>query len=209
MVFKIIKSTLNSTFLNVIINLGDNMNQYENAFFHGLAGNIIVMNADELVINTSIEQLEKIIQTGGIYSRNKLKEHNIEYSHKPVENGNDFVSICVKNPADEEFTGYNEGFESAYVPYVERDRISLIINPNILETHTFRDKTGTYMLPGERQVKDGISLQEIIGITIMFENEDSMHEAISKVGELLQKYNLTLPLLNRNLEEIETQSIKL
>ena len=92
--------------------------------------------------------------SGGIYSRNKLKEHNIEYKHKPVENGYDYVSICVKNPTEEEFTGYNEGFESAFVPYVQRDRIALVINPNIESTHTFRDKTGTYMLPGERQVKD-------------------------------------------------------
>ena len=184
------------------------MNQYENAYFHGLAGSIIVMNADNLVINTSIEQLEKIIQTGGIYSRNKLKEHNIEYKHKPVENGNDYVSICVKNPNEEEFTGYNEGFESAFVPYVQRDRIALVINPNIESTHTFRDKAGTYMLPGERQVKDGISLQDIIGITIMFENEDSMQEAASKVGELLERYNISIPLLDQNLNELQTSQIK-
>ena len=181
------------------------MNKYENCYFHGLAGNVVVMNADELVINTSIEQLDKIILTGGIYSRNKLKEHDIEYSHKPVENGNDYVSICVKNPLDEEFTGYNEGFESAYVPYVERDRIALVISDKINDSLTFRDKAGTFMLPGERQVKDGIMLQDIIGITIMFRNEESMQEAIAKVGELLEKYNLNIPLLNRNLEQIESQ----
>ena len=149
--------------------------------------------------------MEKIILTCGIYSRNKLKEHNIEYSHKPVENGNDFVSICVKNPSEEEFTGYNEGFESAYISYIERDRIALVINPNIKFTHIFRDKTGTYMLPGERQVKDGIMLQDIIGITIMFRNEESMQEAIAKVEKLLEKYNLNIPLLNQNLEQIESQ----
>lgn len=181
------------------------MIQYENCYFHGLAGNVVVMNADELVINTSLEQLEKIILTGGIYSRNKLKEHGIEYSHKPVENGNDYISVCVKNPDEEEFTGYNEGFESAYVPYVERDRIALVIDNKIAQTHSFRDKTGTYMLPGERQIKDGISNEHIVGITIMFENEESMYEATSKINELLQKYNITIPLLDRNLNEIQIE----
>ena len=182
------------------------MNKYENCYFHGLAGNVVVMNADELVINTSIEQLDKIILTGGIYSRNKLKEHDIEYSHKPVENGNDYVSICVKNPLDEEFTGYNEGFESAYVPYVERDRIALVISDKINDSLTFRDKAGTFMLPGERQVKDGILNEYIVGISIMFENENSMNVAVYAVSDLLKKYNITLPLLDKNLCEIDVQS---
>ena len=64
------------------------------------------------------------------------------------------------------------------------------------------------MLPGERQVKDGIQLQDIIGITIMFENEDSMQEATSKVGELLEKYNISIPLLDQNLNEIQVNQIK-
>lgn len=180
------------------------MSEYENMFFHGLAGSIVVFNADELIINTSISQLENIILTGGIYSRNKLKEHNIEYSHKPVENGNDYISVCVKNPLAEEFTGYNEGFESAYVPYVYFNRIALVIDENIKNKYEFRDKTGTYMLPGERQIKDGVSLNDIVGITIMFDNEESIKYATQKVGELLLKYNLSIPLLDRNLNVIES-----
>lgn len=179
------------------------MNKYEDMYFHGLAGNIVVMNADELVIDTSITQLEQIIQTGGIYSRNKLKEHNIEYKHKPVENGNDFISVCVKNPSEEEFTGYNEGFDSAYNPYVQRNRIALVISREIEKNHTFRDKTGTYMLPGERQIKDVIENEYIVGITVMFENEESQNFAEQKVYELLQKYNINIPLLDESLNEIE------
>ena len=186
------------------------MNQYENAYFHGLAGNVVVMNADELIINLSIEQLDNIIKTGGIFSRNKLKEHNIEYSHKPVENGNDFVCVCIKNPPKEEFTGYNEGFESSYINYVEQNRISLVINKNIENTCTFRDKQGTFMLPGERQIKDGISFKDVIGIAIMFENEQSMEEAVQKIEEELEKYNINLPLLDKNLNIIEKErNIKL
>jgi hypothetical protein len=61
------------------------------------------------------------------------------------------------------------------------------------------------MLPGERQIKDGISNEHIVGITIMFENEESMYEATSKINELLQKYNITIPLLDRNLNEIQIE----
>lgn len=181
------------------------MNRYENMYFHGLAGNIVIMNADELVIETSISQLEQIIQTGGIYSRNKLKEYCIEYKHKPVENGNDYISVCIKNPNEEEFTGYNEGFDSAYNPYVQRNRIAIVINNEIDKSHTFRDKTGTYMLPGERQIKDGIENEYIVGITIMFENEESQYLAEQRVYDLLQKYNINIPLLDINLKEIEVQ----
>lgn len=181
------------------------MIEYENMYFHGLAGNVVVMNADELVINTSLNQLEQIIQTGGIYSRNILKEHNIEYVHKPVENGDDYVSICVKNPNEDEFTGYNEGFESAFINYVYFNKIALVIDKNIETKYEFRNKTGTFMLPGERQVKDGISFCDIIGITIMFENEEIQKIAEQRVYELLQKYNINIPLLDQNLNEINIE----
>lgn len=187
--------------------IGDNMNKYEEMYFHGLSGNVIVFNADSFVINTSLERLEKIIITGGLYSRNKLREYNITYDHKPVENGNDYISICVKNPNEDEFTGYNEGFESAFINYVYFNKIALVIDKNIETKYEFRNKTGTFMLPGERQVKDGISFCDIIGITIMFDDEFSMKNAVNKVGELLSKYNLSIPLLDRNLKIIQKENI--
>ena len=42
----------------------------------------------------------------------------------------------------------------------------------------------------------------------MFENEDSMQEAASKVGELLERYNISIPLLDQNLNEIQINQIK-
>lgn len=181
------------------------MNKYENMYFHGLAGNIIISNADDLIIETSLNQLEQIIKTGGIYSRNKLKEYNIEYIHKPVENGNDYISVCVKNPNEEEFTGYNEGLDSSYNPYIQRNKIALVISDQINQTHIFRNPSETHMLPGERQIKDGISFENISGITIMFNNEESQRIATEKVQALLQEYNIELPLLDQNLNEIESQ----
>lgn len=182
-------------------------NKYDEMYFHGLAGNIIVINSDELVINTALEQLENIILTGGIYSRNKLKEFNIEYSHKPVENGNDYISVCVKNPDEIEFTGYNEWLESSYVSYIKRNKIALIIDKSIEKTHTFRNPEESHMLPGERQIKDGISTNYIVGISVMFDNEESMKLASSRIKELLQKYNINIPILDNNLEQIDVENI--
>ena len=62
------------------------------------------------------------------------------------------------------------------------------------------------MLPGERQIKEGIENEYIVGITIMFENEDSQYIAEQRVYDLLKKYNINIPLIDINLKEIEVQN---
>ena len=181
------------------------MNEYERMYFHGLAGNIIVINQEQLIIDTSLLQLEQIINTGGIYSRNRLKEHNIYYEHKPVENGNDYISVCVKNPNNEEFEGINEGLDSSFNSYVGMNKIALVISDSINNNHTFRNSNEANFLPGERQIKDCIELQYIIGITVMFENEEYQEVAVQRVNDLLRQYNINIPILDRNLNPIETQ----
>lgn len=181
---------------------------FENMYFHGLAGNIVVINQDKLVIDTSLTQLESIIKLGGIMSRSKLKENGVVYSWKPVYNGEDCISVCVKNPLEEEFMDENEGFESAYVPYVQRDRISIIIDESINEHCEFREVKGN-CLPGERQVKDKIDSSFFVGIGVMFENEESQMEAVSRIRNLLQEYNVDLPIVDKNFSLIEEESIKL
>ena len=183
------------------------MNLFEDAYFHGLAGNSIVFNDYEFVINMSLLQLENILITGGIYSRNKLKEHNIQYSHKGVINGDDYISVCVMNPNEEEFHGYNEGFESSYINYVYLNKISLIIDKNIESRCEFRSKDGVYMLPGERQIKDGVSFDDVVGITVMFDNEYLVNEVASKINDILQKYNRDIPIYDREFNQIEFQNI--
>ena len=176
--------------------------EFENMYFHGLKGNIITYNSDEITINGSLQQLESIILTGGLYSRNKLANYNIKYEHKPVENGNDYISICVKNPKEEEFTGYNEGLNSSFINYVYSNKIALIIDPQIEKNCEFRSKEETFMLPGERQVKDQIPFNYVRGISVMFDNENSIVDATQKIKDLLDKYNINLPIVDRNLEEI-------
>ena len=166
---------------------------FENMYFHGLAGNIVVINQDKLVIDTSLTQFESIIKLGGIMSRSKLKENGVVY---------------VKNPLEEEFMDENEGFESAYIPYVQRDRISIIIDESINEHCEFREVKGN-CLPGERQVKDKIDSSFFVGIGVMFENEESQMEAVSRIRNLLQEYNVDLPIVDKNFSLIEEESIKL
>ena len=69
---------------------------FENMYFHGLAGNIVVINQDKLVIDTSLTQFESIIKLGGIMSRSKLKENGVVYSWKPVYNGEDYSIKFLK-----------------------------------------------------------------------------------------------------------------
>ncbi len=183
------------------------MNLFEDAYFHGLAGNAIVFNDNEYVINISLLQLENILITGGIYSRNKLKEHNILYSHKGVINGDDYISVCVMNPSEDEFKGYNEGFESSYVNYVYFNKIALIIDKNIESKCEFRNSDGVYMLPGERQIKDGVLFDDVVGISVMFDNEDLVNEIVFKIRDILQKYNRDIPIYDREFNQIEFQNI--
>lgn len=173
------------------------MTNIEDNYFHGLAGNIVVYNPI-LIVETSINQLNMILQTKGIYSRNKLKEKNIDYlTHKGVLNGDDYISVCIKNPQEEEFTGKNEGFESSYIKYTD-NTISLIISKEIEQECEFRP--GDYdHLPGERQIKDKIDIKFIEGIKVSFGNESLTKIVSEMVKEELRKNNIDLPIYDNDL----------
>lgn len=124
------------------------MNNYENAYYHGLAGNIVVYNP-QTIIKLALKQLDMILKTKGIYSRNKLKELNIDYlKHKGVYNGDDYISITTHIFDSKEFTGTNEGFESSYSKYTN-NTISIVISKDIDKVCEFR-KGNFDFLPGER-----------------------------------------------------------
>lgn len=175
---------------------------FENMYFHGLCGNVITINSDELIINASLEYLDAIINSGGLFSRNELSKRNVNYSWNPVYNGNDYISLCVKNPAEEEFTGINEGLESSYNTYINANRIAIIIDKSIAATSIFREDTELFM-PGERQVKNKIDISSFVGISVMFDNEESASLASSKIYELLEEHNINLPVVDKNLCKIE------
>lgn len=181
------------------------MKNIEDSYFHGLAGNIVVYNPT-LIVQTALTQLNMILQTKGIYSRNKLKEMGIDYlTHKGVFNGDDYISVCIKNPQEEEFTGKNEGFESSYIKYTD-NTISLIINKDIEKECEFR--TGNYdYLPGERQIKDKVDIKFIEGIKVSFGNETLTKIVAEMVKEELRKNNINIPIYNNNLNILIPQEI--
>lgn len=176
----------------------------ENNYFHGLAGNIVVYNP-QLIVNTSLKQLDMILKTKGIYSRNKLKELGIDYlKHKGVFNGEDYISICIKNIPTNEFTGKNEGLESSYIKYTE-NTISIIISKDIEDIYTFRKGNYDY-LPGERQVKDGISSEYFIGIKVSFKNKELTKIVGELISEVLQNNGVDLPIYDNELNLINNKT---
>lgn len=183
------------------------MNNYLNSYFHGLAGNTVVYNPQEIV-KQALNQLNMIIKTGGIYSRNYLKKLNINYlEHKGVLNGDDYISITTPIFSDEEFTGPNEGFESSYIKYTN-NTISIVLSKEIENTCEFRTESYDH-LPGERQVKDKIGLENFIAIKVSFENEFLTNVVAELVEEVLNKNNLNLPIINNKLEEIKIDQKKM
>ena len=179
------------------------MNNYENSYFHGLAGNIVVYDP-QAIINLALKQLDMILKTKGIYSRNKLKELNIDYlNHKGVYNGNDYISITTPIFDSKEYEGKNEGFESSYLKYTN-NTISIVLSKNIENTCKFRTGEFDY-LPGERQVKDKIGIENFIAIKVSFENEFLTNIVAEMVKEVLKQNNINLPIIDKNLIEIKNK----
>ena len=179
------------------------MNNYENSYFHGLAGNIVVYDP-QAIVNLALKQLDMILKTKGIYSRNKLKELNIDYlNHKGIYNGNDYISITTPIFDSKEYEGKNEGFESSYLKYTN-NTISIVLSKNIENTCKFRTGEFDY-LPGERQVKDKIGIENFIAIKVSFENEFLTNIVAEMVKEVLKQNNINLPIIDKNLIEIKNK----
>lgn len=145
-----------------------------------------------------------ILKTKGIYSRNKLKELNIDYlNHKGVYNGNDYISITTPIFDSKEYEGKNKGFESSYLKYTN-NTISIVLSKNIENTCKFRTGEFDY-LPGERQVKDKIGIENFIAIKVSFENEFLTNIVAEMVKEVLKQNNINLPIIDKNLIEIKNK----
>ena len=74
-------------------------------YYHGLAGGIPFWEEKE-VLEESLRTLKLIFALGGIHCRKTLQKYGIVlYDGKePIYNGDDYISICIDNPTDEEFT---------------------------------------------------------------------------------------------------------
>lgn len=180
----------------------------ENAYFHGLAGGIPFWDEDR-VISIGLEQLKKIINFGGIYSRKILNEkYGIHYDEKEaVYNGEEYISVCIKNPKDNEFQGQFANTDPSFFRYV-RFKIGIALSPNITNTCKFRD--GEYKhLPGERQILDFIDKSNFIGVVVGLDNKT---KAIRNIKNILEGTNIPIIDFNGNVitdfKETEMEDIK-
>lgn len=154
----------------------------ENSYFHGLAGGIPFWDRDR-IIATGLEQLRSIVRCKGIYSRRILKENfGIEYKDKePEYNGDDYISVCLKNFDDSEL--YQNGLllDSSFFRYV-RYKIGIALEPDIVNRYQFR-KDKYNKLPGERQILNGVKISDFQAIVIGVEQREKIIPKIYKIFE--------------------------
>ena len=138
----------------------------EDYYFHGLAGNISFWNTEE-IIKVSLLQLSSIVNTGGIYSRQILKnKFNMEYPYKGyLFNGEDYISVCIKNEQEEEYRGDFYDSNSSFSTYVKY-KIALVIEPDCIKERLRRELYRH--LPGERHILEYIPLSSIKAVVIGF-----------------------------------------
>ena len=79
-----------------------------------------------------------------------------------------------------------------------------MISKNIEKTCEFR-KDDFDFLPGERQVKDKIGIEHFIAIKVSFENEFLTNIVAEMVREVLKQNNINLPIINKDLVEIQNK----
>lgn len=155
----------------------------ENRYYHGLAGSIPYWEA-QAVLDESLRTLNLIFELGGLHCRNDLKQHGIEICNEkqPIYNGNDYISICIDNPADEEFVGENFDLDLSFFRYAKR-KIAIEFKSSIVETCIFREEPYK-RLPGERQIYKFIDISNFERILVGLKNlsVEAMYE-ISKICE--------------------------
>ncbi len=172
----------------------------ENKYFHGLAGGIPFWEEDE-VVKEGLKELNDIIKLKGIYSRRILEEKGIMYDKKaPVYNGEDYISVCMKNFDESEFSQFsNLDPDPAFYRYV-RHKIGIALE---LEEDMLRK--GEYEhLPGERQVKDSIDISKFVAITVGMESRFDRQKVAKTIKNMLNYLGIyTIPITDTEGEILE------
>lgn len=159
----------------------------ESRYYHGLAGSIPFWKEQE-VLDESLRTLNLIFELGGLYCRNGLNKYGIEiYNEKSsIYNGDDYISICIDNPMDNEFAGENYGLDSSLYRYV-KTKIAIEFKSTIVEECTFREEPYK-RLPGERQIYDFIDISNFNRILVGFEGLKD--KAIYEISKICAPYNI-------------------
>lgn len=139
----------------------------ESRYYHGLAGCIPFFEEQE-VLNESLRTLNLIFELGGLHCRNSLNKYGVFiYNERPNYNDYDYISICIDNPTEDEFTGENFGLDSSFYRYV-KPKIAIEFKPIITQICTFREEPYK-RLPRERQIYNFINISNFYRILVGFE----------------------------------------
>lgn len=172
------------------------------AFFHGLAGlEVSFVMYPKSALYISMIKLDSILKHKGIYSREKMKELNIYYPPEfsyhinfgDVDMTNNYVSICRK---------MEEVENTAFKEFID-GKISIALSPDITKKFNFRNKINYFPDPGEKQVLDGIGIDEFIAIVVDIKDEKYREISRTKITELLKRYQCKqLPITDINGNEL-------
>ena len=190
-----------------IINLRDNMQKYQNFYFHSVRFNF--------------EILESILKNGYILSREKagIKESNVTF------NGQKWISICKY------FEYYpwldEELFRSAFQNLVV-DGLAIVLNGDIKATKTlFTSYDDLYSglikennlirysdCVDEYQIRDSISKEHFLAILypLLLKSQIDKEKACleyQQIKTMLIKYNYKLPILDSSFSMIDSELNKL
>lgn len=141
----------------------------QNRYYHGLAGGIPFWE-EQAVLDESLRTLKLIFDFGGIHCRSNLKKIGIEIDNekKAIYNGDDYISICINNPTEEEFTGENKDLDSSFFRYA-KNKIAIEFKPSIELNCIFRKEPYNH-LPAERQIYKFIDISNFYRILVGCEN---------------------------------------
>lgn len=177
----------------------------ETRYYHGLAGGIPFW-CGQAVLDESVKTLESILRLGGIHCRSYLKEYGINYDEKEAfYNGDDYISLCIDNPGDEEFIGINSGLDSSFYRYVKK-KIGIELKPEFVSNCVFREFPYNH-LPGERQILGSIDASHISRILIGV-CDNLKEEAIERIREICSPYNIPV-MTFEEAERLDSENKKL
>lgn len=151
---------------------------------------------EERLTAVAMQQLRQIIESKGIYSRKILKEkYRINNDEKePIYNGDEYISLCIRNPEDSEFLGEFSEIDPAFFRYVQY-KIGIAINPDIINRCNFRQ--GEYKrLPRERQVLDNIDISDFVAVVIGI---SSKTKVIKRIEDILKGTAITITDLSGDI----------
>ena len=169
-------------------------------YYHGLTGGSLFCD-EQIILKESLRILKSIFDCKALYCRRILKQKGVivpDYKD-PVYNGDDYISICIDNPPDEEFSGENWDLTPSFDVYV-RKKIAIKFKSSIEQECIFR-KFPYKRLPGERQIYEKIDISHFDKIIV--DLDYLQNEALEEIYKICSPYKIPVIRFNE-LDDIDT-----